>query len=221
MYFDHGVNFPTMVDVAILAVQFSNNRGHGNFGYFWKVTTIGDISISHWTEPLLCNYHDPKFWFPQIYIYINKFIGDSLFILSIKSSTKWWNFKHLVTFHSACLGKWPLWRTFFFKNVVKKSPTREIMTLRSSFYRNHEAKTKTKRKELCFFRSGDYLIDVQRVTVCFSTMPHLCHSMGVSKRASLQKSPHEHQPLLALKEPFFSVDMFSLSTFLGVLCRFG
>lgn len=77
------------------------------------------------------------------------------------------------------------------------------MTLRSSFYRNHEAKTKTKRKELCFFRNGDYLIDVQRVTVCFSTMPHLCHSMGVSKRASLQKSPHEHQPLLALKEPFF------------------
>jgi len=34
MYFDHGVNFPTMVDVAILAVQFSNNRGHGNFAYF-------------------------------------------------------------------------------------------------------------------------------------------------------------------------------------------
>lgn len=95
------------------------------------------------------------------------------------------------------------------------------MTLRCFFYRNHEAKTKTKRKELCFFRNGGYLIDVQRVTVCFSTMPHLCRSTGMSKRASLQKSPDEHQPLLALKETFFSVDMFSLSTFLGVLCRFG
>ena len=53
-----------------------------------------------------------------------------------------------------------------------------------------------------FFRNGDFLVDVQRVTVCFSTMPHLCHSTGMSKRASLQKSPDEHQPLLALKYVF-------------------